>query len=63
MPEMTPEQAETVNKFIQDLNEMVQSRGRHEGHVLRQVGRCVYCSCGSRYQGTLRERKRAGDDR
>lgn len=25
----------------------------HEGHTLSKVGRCVYCSCGYRYQGSL----------
>lgn len=29
------------------------SCGRHEGHTLSRAGRCVYCSCGFRYQGVL----------
>jgi hypothetical protein len=50
---MTPEQARAVESWLTDLMEMTESSGKHEGHTLRQVGRCVYCSCGSRYQGSL----------
>jgi hypothetical protein len=54
----TPEQraAENdaaVSDWLAELAEVTESRDRHAGHTLRQVGRCVYCSCGYRYQGTL----------
>ncbi len=48
--QMTPEQAEAAKRFLADLMEMVESKGKHEGHRLEQIGRCVYCSCGGRYQ-------------
>lgn len=36
-----------------DLQDLAASTGRHAGHTLEQVGRCVYCSCGDRLQGRL----------
>jgi hypothetical protein len=39
--------------WLEDLAEMAQNAARHEGHTRVQVGPCVYCSCGKRYQGTL----------
>jgi hypothetical protein len=51
---MGPEQVKAVEEdWLADVEEMFDSTGRHEGHVLSQVGRCVYCSCGKRVQGTL----------
>ena len=50
---MSPEQAEAVVKFLEDLSDMMEHKGAHEGHTLEQVGRCVYCSCGARYHGRL----------
>lgn len=50
---MTPEQIAAVEAFFGELVEVIGSVGRHEGHSLSKVGRCVYCSCGYRYQGTL----------
>jgi hypothetical protein len=51
---MTPEQVEAaVTKFFTELQDVAESKGEHEGHTLKQVGRCVYCSCGFRFQGTL----------
>ena len=47
------EQDEAVRAFLADLEDMISGKGAHEGHQLKQVGRCVYCSCGGRYQGTL----------
>lgn len=44
-----------ADKQIQDLNDMLNGRGRHEGHARKQVGRCVYCSCGVRAQGRLKK--------
>jgi hypothetical protein len=43
-----------VKDWLAELSEVQGSTGRHEGHALQQAGRCVYCSCGYRYQGTLR---------
>ena len=37
-----------VIAFLQELEEMVEGTGRHEGHTLTQAGRCAYCSCGKR---------------
>lgn len=50
---MTPEQISAIEDFFADLEEMVNSTGEHEGHSLEQVGRCVYCSCGKRFQGRI----------
>ncbi len=54
----TPEQRETAGRkaaadALNELVEVTESRGRHEGHTLRQAGRCVCCSCGYRYQGRI----------
>jgi hypothetical protein len=46
---------------VTDLVDLTRSRGAHEGHTLRQVGRCVYCSCGERFQGRLRGPRVAAD--
>ena len=51
---LTPEQEAALDDWLADLTEMSESTGRHEGHTLTQVGRCVYCSCGKRYQRTIR---------
>lgn len=53
MSEMTAEQRAAVKAFLGELNEVVGSVGRHEGHKLKKFGRCVGCSCGYRYQGVL----------
>ncbi|HEX8866697.1 MAG TPA: hypothetical protein VF821_13660 [Lentzea sp.] len=52
-PTLTPEQVEAVERFFEEFQEVANGTGRHEGHTLKQVGRCVYCSCGFRYQGRL----------
>jgi len=54
----TPEQDQAVADFLQDLYDATEGKGAHEGHTLEQVGRCVYCSCGLRWQGTLPEGSR-----
>ena len=51
--------SEQIEAWLQDLNDMAKGTGAHEGHTLRQVGRCVYCSCGSRYQGTIPKERRS----
>ena len=63
-PAPTPEMIAAVERFLTDLEECMGSVGRHEGHTLSKVGRCVYCSCGLRYQGslpTLTERTEAAE--
>jgi hypothetical protein len=44
----TPEQDQAVVDFFAQVEEAVKAEGRHAGHELEQVGRCVYCSCGFR---------------
>ena len=44
---------EAAAKFLNDMYEAAAGIGRHEGHALKQVGRCVYCSCGLRWQGRI----------
>ena len=55
---MTPEQEQAVKDWLAELGEVCEGTGRHEGHTLEQVGRCVYCSCGYRYQGSLPAKRR-----
>jgi hypothetical protein len=53
-PEQRAAEADAaVKDWLAELREVTSGTGRHEGHALRQVGRCVYCSCGYRYQGSL----------
>ena len=52
-PARTPEQMAAIERFLTDIEECWGSVGRHEGHTLSKIGRCVYCSCGLRYQGSL----------
>lgn len=44
---------EALQKIVDNANEIATSTGGHAGHTPRQVGRCVYCTCGDRYQGWL----------
>lgn len=54
---MTPEQKTAVVDYFNEAREAIDGTGRHEGHALRRVGRCIYCSCGWRIgQGTLPKR-------
>lgn len=50
---LTPAQEAAVVAFFNELEEVFGSVGRHQGHVLGKVGRCVYCSCNFRYQGDM----------
>lgn len=53
-PEERAAQADAaVRDWAAELGEVIGTTGRHEGHTLSQAGRCVYCSCGYRYQGKL----------
>lgn len=38
---------------IQNLQDIRTGSGSHAKHKQRQIGRCVYCSCGARVQGRL----------
>lgn len=54
---MTPEQKQAVVDYFNEAREAIDGTGRHEGHALRRVGRCIYCSCGYRVgQGKLDSR-------
>ena len=61
MNTLTPGQMAAVSEFFEILEEVCGSVGRHEGHSLSKAGRCVYCSCGFRYQGTLPSIKERAD--
>lgn len=50
---------EAIEKWLAEFGEVIESSGRHEGHSLRQVGHCVYCTCGYRYQGKLPDTRKA----
>ncbi len=43
----------SLEEWFLDTNDMLNKCGAHEGHTLRQVGRCILCSCGKRVQGFL----------
>jgi hypothetical protein len=63
-PEERAAKADTaVRDFVTEFTEVTNSAGRHEGHTLRQVGRCVWCSCGFRYQGSLPSKRACTDSR
>lgn len=47
---MTPKMADAIRDWLNELIEVMEHRGRHDGHATKQVGRCVICSCGFRYQ-------------
>lgn len=48
-----PETDDPARRFVDALNELL---AEHSEHRWQQVGRCVYCECGSRlYQGTVPE--------
>jgi hypothetical protein len=47
-----------VEDWLADVEEMFNHTGHHDGHTLSQVGRCVYCSCGKRVQGTIPKEER-----
>ena len=49
----TLEHLAAIERFLTDMEECWGSVGRHEGHTLSKIGRCVCCSCGFRYQGSL----------
>lgn len=37
---------------LAELTAVLAGTGGHAGHTREQVGRCVYCSCGTRVQGS-----------
>lgn len=41
-------------RAVQLVGDVLDGRGEHAHHERRQVGRCVYCSCGTRVQGRMR---------
>jgi len=46
---------------LDNLAEMAAGTGAHKGHTLEQVGMCVYCSCGGRFQGRIPKASAARD--
>ena len=50
-----------IESFLGDLEQLIGSCGKHEGHQLSKSGRCVFCSCGARYQGSLPSAKEKAD--
>jgi hypothetical protein len=54
-----PQPDADVTRWL-DVADMLNGEGRHAGHQQKQVGRCVYCSCGLRVQGKLPVRKNGG---
>ena len=55
MTAMDPEDKAAIMAYLAELKDVIEHKDKHEGHALKQVGRCVYCSCGFRYQGSLPE--------
>ncbi len=55
-PDIDPETARKFEEALQDMADMMNGEGGHKDHTQEQVGRCVYCSCGMRVQGTLPKR-------
>lgn len=51
-PYQPPSPAETAAALIA-VADLVNGTGEHESCTRQQVGRCVYCSCGQRFQGRL----------
>lgn len=52
-PKMPPELEAEVMKVLEDMIAVMEGTGKHAEHERKQVGRCVYCSCGARVQGTM----------
>ena len=44
---------DAVTAEVNDLHSILLGIGAHAEHKRRQVGRCVYCSCGKRAQGRM----------
>lgn len=36
--------------WVKLMQDVLEGTGKHKGHTVRQIGRCVYCSCGDRVQ-------------
>lgn len=52
-PPLPAEAAQMAADALADLADLLRGTGEHAQHTRQQVGRCVYCSCGQRYQGRL----------
>lgn len=39
--------------YLTVIYEVITGTGDHAEHTREQVGRCVYCSCGTRAQGRM----------
>ncbi len=51
--DLPPEVKQIAYDYLKAMDDFLESKGDHEGHTLKQVGRCIYCSCGKRVQGKL----------
>lgn len=63
MDDMTAGQRKAAAAFLIEMAEMMASVGRHDGHKLSKAGRCVYCSCGYRYLGSMPSAKDVAEAR
>jgi hypothetical protein len=54
---LTPDEEEALKavgaEYVSDLYGVLTGTGEHAEHEQQQVGRCVFCSCGTRVQGRL----------
>lgn len=58
MRERTPEEIAAfkaaVIKHLALIEGVLDGTGEHVDHTRKQIGRCVYCSCGVRAQGRMK---------
>lgn len=52
---MSPEQQAHIAAWMIDAAEVLERTGAHSEHAQKQIGRCVYCSCGKRVQGRMKK--------
>jgi hypothetical protein len=54
---LTPEEEAALRQagaaHLVDLYEVLTGTGKHADHEREQIGRCVFCSCGTRVQGRM----------
>lgn len=51
---MTTEVDELLQS-LQQMSDVLRGAGEHAAHDREQIGRCVFCSCGARVQGEMRQ--------
>lgn len=52
---VTTTRAEEIIAALQDMHDVLTGAGEHAAHERRQLGACVYCSCGARVQGVMKQ--------